>query len=59
MTELEHLDDLDRRLSVVFDIAVETRDKAQETLEQVISVKRQLIERRMEVLRGEMVTEGK
>jgi hypothetical protein len=56
VTELEHLDDLDRRLSAVFDIAVKARDKAQETLEQVISIKRQLIERRIEVLRQQQAT---
>lgn len=50
MTELEYLDEIDKALKGAWDEAVSARDSAQSALEQIMSIRRELLtERRLEL----------
>lgn len=54
MNEIEYLNEVDRRVQIVFDLAIEARDQAQAAIVAAQALKADLLRRKIELQRAEL-----
>lgn len=54
MSEIEYLNEVDRKVQIIFDLAIEARDQAQAAIVAAQALKADLLRRKIELQRAEL-----